>query len=59
MAGKQDEIKGRIKETAGALVNDNKLRRAGKIDQAAGKVKQAAEKAVGKVQDAMKRANGK
>jgi uncharacterized protein YjbJ (UPF0337 family) len=57
MAGKQDEIKGRIKEAAGALTDDNELRREGKIDQAAGKVKQAAEKVVGKVQDAMKKAN--
>ena len=59
MGGKQDEIKGRIKEAAGALTDDNELRREGKIDQAAGKVKQAAEKAVEKVQDAMKKANGK
>jgi len=59
MAGKQDEIKGRIKEAAGALTDDNELRREGKIDQAAGKVKQAAEKAVEKVQDAMKKANDK
>jgi len=57
MAGKQDEIKGRIKEAAGALTDDNELRREGKIDQAAGKVKQAAEKVVEKVQDAMKKAN--
>ena len=59
MAGKQDEIKGRIKEAAGALTDDNELRREGKIDQAAGKVKQATEKAVEKVQDAMKKVNDK
>lgn len=59
MAGKQDEIKGRIKEAAGALTNDDELRREGKIDQAAGKVKQGAEKVVEKVQDAMKKANDK
>ena len=57
MAGKQDEIKGRIKEAAGVLTDNNELRREGKIDQAAGKVKQAAEKVVEKVQDAMKKAN--
>ncbi len=57
MAGKQDEIKGRIKEAAGALTDNNELRREGKIDQAAGKVKQAAEKVVEKVQGAMKKAN--
>jgi uncharacterized protein YjbJ (UPF0337 family) len=55
MGGKQDEIKGRVKEAAGALTDDDKLRREGKIDQAAGKVKQAAEKVVEKVQDAMKK----
>ncbi len=59
MGGKQDEIKGRIKEAAGALTDDNELRREGKIDQAAGKVKQAAEKVVEKVQGAMKKANDK
>ena len=57
MAGKQDEIKGRIKEAAGALTDNNELRREGKIDQAAGKVKQAAEKVVEKVRGAMKKAN--
>ncbi len=57
MAGKQDEIKGRVKEAAGAITDNDKLRREGKIDQAAGKVKQAAEKGVEKVQNAMKKAN--
>lgn len=57
MAGKQDEIKGRVKEAAGAITDNDKLRREGKIDQAAGKVKQVAEKGVEKVQNAMKKAN--
>jgi uncharacterized protein YjbJ (UPF0337 family) len=51
MTGKGDEIKGRVKEAAGALTGDDKLRREGKVDQAAGKTKQAAEKAVDKVKD--------
>jgi len=55
---KKDEIKGRIKEAAGAMADDDKLRREGKIDQAAGKVKQAAEATVKKVQDTFKKANG-
>jgi len=58
MSGKKDEIKGRIKEAAGAMADDDKLRREGKIDQAAGKVKQAAEATVKKVQDTFKKANG-
>jgi uncharacterized protein YjbJ (UPF0337 family) len=57
MTGKSDEIKGRVKEAAGAITDDDRLRREGKIDQAAGKVKQAAEKAVEKVQGAAKDAN--
>jgi uncharacterized protein YjbJ (UPF0337 family) len=49
MSGKADEFKGRVKEAAGALSDNKKLKREGKIDQAAGKTKQAAEKAVDKV----------
>lgn len=56
MTGKKDEVTGRIKEAAGAITDNDELRREGKIDQAAGKVKQAAEKAVDKVQDAAKNA---
>jgi uncharacterized protein YjbJ (UPF0337 family) len=54
MPGKADEIKGRVKEAAGALADDEKLRREGKVDQAAGKTKQAAEKVIDKVKDAVK-----
>ena len=53
-SGKSDELKGRIKEAAGALVGDKKLKREGKVDQAVGKVKQKAEKVVDKVKDALK-----
>ena len=51
MAGKAEEIKGRVKEAAGAVTDNDKLRREGKIEQAAGKTKQAVEKAVDKVKD--------
>jgi uncharacterized protein YjbJ (UPF0337 family) len=57
MTGKSDEIKGRVKEAAGAIADNDRLRREGQIDQAAGKLKQAAEKAVEKVQGAVKDAN--
>jgi uncharacterized protein YjbJ (UPF0337 family) len=59
MSGKSDEVKGRVKEAAGAITDDENLRRAGKIDQAAGKAKQAVEKVVDKAknvaQDKIKR----
>jgi len=59
MTGKNDEVKGRIKEAAGAITDNDELRREGKIDQAAGKIKQAAQKVVEKVQDAAKNVNKK
>ena len=56
-SGKTDEVKGRVKEAAGALTGDKKLKDKGKADQTAGKIKQATEKAqkqVGKVIDDVK-----
>ena len=55
MSGKTDEVKGRIKEAAGALTGNDKLREEGKTDQAVGKVKQVAEKAVEEVKEAVKK----
>jgi uncharacterized protein YjbJ (UPF0337 family) len=55
MSGKTDVVKGRIKEAAGALTGNDKLRADGKTDQAIGKVKQVAEKAVDKVEQAVKK----
>jgi uncharacterized protein YjbJ (UPF0337 family) len=51
--GKSDEIKGRMKEAVGALTGDEKLKRNGKVDQAAGKMKQQAEKVVDEVKKAL------
>ena len=56
MGGKTDEVKGRIKEAAGALTGNDKLREEGKTDQAVGKAKQAAKKAVDKVKKAVRKA---
>ncbi len=42
-----------MKEAAGALTGDDELKREGKVDQAAGKIKQAVEKVVDKVKDAL------
>ena len=53
MSGKTDEVKGRIKEAAGALTGNDRLREEGKADQAIGKTKQAAQKVVDKVKKAV------
>lgn len=46
MSGKTDEVKGRIKEAAGVLTGNEKLRAEGQADQVVGKVKQVAEKVI-------------
>ena len=55
MGGKTDEVKGRIKEAAGALTGNDKLREEGKTDQAVGKAKQAVQKAADTVKEAVKK----
>jgi uncharacterized protein YjbJ (UPF0337 family) len=52
-SGRSDEAKGRVKEAAGALTGDKKLKREGKADQVVGKIKQKVEKIVDKVKDAV------
>lgn len=52
-SGKSDELKGRAKEAAGALTGDEKLKRKGKAEQAAGKIKQKVKKVTDKVKDAL------
>ena len=47
MAGQMDKAKGRIKEAAGALADDDDIRKEGKADQAAGEMKEK----VGKAKD--------
>jgi uncharacterized protein YjbJ (UPF0337 family) len=59
MGGKTDVVKGRIKEAAGALTGNDKLREEGRTDQAVGKVKQGVQKAADKVQDAVGAVVGK
>lgn len=46
-----DDVKGRIKEAAGALTGDDDLKREGKQDQMAGKAKEAVKNAADKVAD--------
>jgi uncharacterized protein YjbJ (UPF0337 family) len=52
--GRTDELKGRVKEAAGALTGDAKLKQEGQLDQTVGKVKQTAEKMIDKVKAAVK-----
>ncbi|MBS1105421.1 MAG: CsbD-like [Deltaproteobacteria bacterium] len=65
MGGKIDQAKGRAKETAGVLVGDKRLEREGKVQHAAGDIKEKAkeiadnvkkttEKVVDKVKSAVK-----
>ena len=62
MDGTADDLKGRAKEAAGAVTDDDDLKREGKTDRAAGKTKDAigdlkdkAENAVDKVTDKLHR----
>ena len=58
MGGKTDVVKGRIKEAAGALTGNDKLRTEGQTDQAVGKTKQAVQKATDTVKKAVKEVIG-
>ena len=58
MSGKTDKVKGRIKEAAGALTGNDKLREEGRTDQAVGEVKEAVQKVADKVKDVVKKAIG-
>ena len=53
MGEKFDEAKGRVKEAAGDLTDDDDLKREGKVDRASGKVKEGVEKAKDKVNDVL------
>jgi uncharacterized protein YjbJ (UPF0337 family) len=59
MSGETDDAKGRIKEAAGALTDNDDLRREGKTDQVAGKAKDVVDKAKDKVEDAIDSARDK
>jgi uncharacterized protein YjbJ (UPF0337 family) len=53
-SGTTAKVKGRVKEAAGALTGDKKLKNEGKADQAIGGVKNAAEKVLDKAKDLVK-----
>ena len=48
MNGTTDKVKGRVEEAVGVLTNDKKLKNRGKMDQAAGNVKDAIGKTIDK-----------
>jgi uncharacterized protein YjbJ (UPF0337 family) len=50
-----DEAKGRTKEAAGDLTDDEKLKREGKIDRAVSNVKEKVDEVADKVKDTVSR----
>jgi uncharacterized protein YjbJ (UPF0337 family) len=56
MGGKIDQITGRIKEAAGALTDDDRLRREGQLDQMIGAVKEKAAMAAERVKNTVEKA---
>lgn len=53
MSGKTDQAKGRIKQAAGDLTDNDDLKREGKQDETAGKVKDVIGDAKDKLEDAV------
>lgn len=59
MSKETDDLKGRTKEAAGDLTDDESLKREGKLDRAAGSIKDKAGKAKDKVEEVVDRGRGK
>ena len=55
MKGSAQVVRGRIKEAAGALTGDDKLRASGQADQAVGQVRQVAEKSIQHVKESVQK----
>jgi uncharacterized protein YjbJ (UPF0337 family) len=53
MANK-DDVKGRMKEAAGDLTDDDRLKNEGKVDQGKGKVKEAVDRVGDAIKDVTK-----
>jgi uncharacterized protein YjbJ (UPF0337 family) len=51
--GTADDVKGRVKEAAGDLTDDQGLKNEGKVDRATGSVKNAIDDASDKAKDAV------
>jgi len=54
MPDNADDAKGRVKEAAGDLTNDDSLKNEGKVDQATGTVKDKVGDAADKVKDVIR-----
>jgi uncharacterized protein YjbJ (UPF0337 family) len=52
-SGSGDKVKGRMEKAAGELLDDDRLRNRGAVDEAAGKVKDGVERGVDAVKDAV------
>jgi uncharacterized protein YjbJ (UPF0337 family) len=48
MSGTTDEIKGRVKEAAGVVTDNERLKNEGRLDQTVGKVKKVVERVIDK-----------
>jgi uncharacterized protein YjbJ (UPF0337 family) len=59
MSGETDQAKGRVKQAAGDLTGNDDLKREGKADEAAGKVKDKVDDAKDAVNDAVDKVRGK
>jgi len=51
MSGTTDQIKGRVKETVGAVTDNGRLKDGGRKDQAVGEVNKVVERAIDKARD--------
>ena len=49
MSGTTDKIKGRVKEAAGVVTGNQRLKDEGRTDQAAGRTKKAVERVIDKL----------
>ena len=59
MSGEMDKMKGRVKQAAGDLTDDEELRREGQNDETAGKVKNKVGKIEDDVEDAIDKVKAK
>jgi len=59
MSGETDKITGRVKQAAGDLTDNDDLKREGKADEAAGKVKETIDDTKDKLVDAVDKVRGK
>jgi len=59
MAGKTDQVKGKVKEAVGSLTGDKDLESEGKADRHAGEAKEKLDHAQDKVEEAIDKAKDK